>query len=128
MDERRRVIEEVNNDRRYTIDAAIVRIMKSHKVLGHQQLVMECVEQLSRMFKVSLSLHIYIIPSFCMICLYMKNAKLWPWKLFLTNLVRVQPQSLFPILKELNKILFNYNLCETFVMSRMSHQLLKREP
>uniref|UniRef100_A0A2N9HCU3 Cullin family profile domain-containing protein n=1 Tax=Fagus sylvatica TaxID=28930 RepID=A0A2N9HCU3_FAGSY len=51
VDERRRVIEEVNNDRRYTIDAAIVRIMKSHKVLGHQQLVMECVEQLGRMFK-----------------------------------------------------------------------------
>jgi hypothetical protein len=64
VDERRRVIEEVNNDRRYTIDAAIVRIMKSHKVLGHQQLVMECVEQLGRMFKVSLSLHIYIYNTF----------------------------------------------------------------
>ena len=56
MDERRKVIEDVDKDRRYAIDAAIVRIMKSRKVLGHQQLVMECVEQLGRMFKVSLSL------------------------------------------------------------------------
>lgn len=45
-------MEDVDQDRRYAIDAAIVRIMKSRKVLGHQQLVMECVEQLSRMFKV----------------------------------------------------------------------------
>ncbi|GAV83364.1 Cullin domain-containing protein/Cullin_Nedd8 domain-containing protein [Cephalotus follicularis] len=51
VDERRRVIEDVDKDRRYAIDAAIVRIMKSRKILGHQQLVMECVEQLSRMFK-----------------------------------------------------------------------------
>ncbi|KAE8009557.1 hypothetical protein FH972_005988 [Carpinus fangiana] len=51
VDERRRVIEDVDKDRRYAIDAAIVRIMKSRKVLGHQQLVMECVEQLGRMFK-----------------------------------------------------------------------------
>lgn len=46
-------MEDVDKDRRYAIDAAIVRIMKSRKVLGHQQLVSECVEQLSRMFKVS---------------------------------------------------------------------------
>lgn len=52
MDERKKVIEDVDKDRRYAIDAAIVRIMKSRKVLGHQQLVMECVEQLGRMFKV----------------------------------------------------------------------------
>ncbi|KAF3971374.1 hypothetical protein ACB098_10G119100 [Castanea mollissima] len=51
VDERRKVIEDVDKDRRYAIDAAIVRIMKSRKVLGHQQLVMECVEQLGRMFK-----------------------------------------------------------------------------
>lgn len=62
MDERRKVIEDVDKDRRYAIDAAIVRIMKSRKVLGHQQLVMECVEQLGRMFKVSLSLiYIYML-------------------------------------------------------------------
>lgn len=52
VDERKKVVEDVDKDRRYAIDASIVRIMKSRKVLGHQQLVMECVEQLSRMFKV----------------------------------------------------------------------------
>ncbi|KAJ6962609.1 cullin-1-like isoform X1 [Populus alba x Populus x berolinensis] len=51
VDERKKVVEDVHKDRRYAIDAAIVRIMKSRKVLGHQQLVMECVEQLTRMFK-----------------------------------------------------------------------------
>ncbi|KAK4407039.1 Cullin-1 [Sesamum angolense] len=51
VDDRKKVVEDVDKDRRYAIDAAIVRIMKSCKVLGHQQLVLECVEQLSRMFK-----------------------------------------------------------------------------
>lgn len=51
VDERKKIVEDVDKDRRYAIDAAIVRIMKSRKVLGHQQLVSECVEQLSRMFK-----------------------------------------------------------------------------
>ncbi|KAK6780756.1 hypothetical protein RDI58_022940 [Solanum bulbocastanum] len=51
VDERKKVVEDVDKDRRYAIDACIVRIMKSRKVLPHQQLVLECVEQLSRMFK-----------------------------------------------------------------------------
>ncbi|GMY16843.1 cullin-1 [Fagus crenata] len=51
VDERRRLIEDVDKDRRYTIDTTIVRIMKSRKVLGHEHLVMECVEQLSHLFK-----------------------------------------------------------------------------
>lgn len=51
IDEKKKVIEDVDKDRRYAIDASIVRIMKSRKVLGHQQLVMECVEQLGKMFK-----------------------------------------------------------------------------
>ncbi|XP_024398790.1 cullin-1 [Physcomitrium patens] len=51
MDEKKKVIEDVDKDRRYAIDASIVRIMKSRKVLPHQQLVLECVEQLGRMFK-----------------------------------------------------------------------------
>lgn len=55
MDEKKKVIEDVDKDRRYAIDASIVRIMKSRKVLGYQQLVMECVEQLGRMFKVCFS-------------------------------------------------------------------------
>ncbi|XP_009757793.1 cullin-1 [Nicotiana tabacum] len=51
VDERKKVVEDVDKDRRYAIDACIVRIMKSRKVLPHSQLVSECVEQLSRMFK-----------------------------------------------------------------------------
>ncbi|GLJ46218.1 hypothetical protein SUGI_0973740 [Cryptomeria japonica] len=51
VDEKKKVIEDVDKDRRYAIDASIVRIMKSRKILAHQQLVMECVEQLGRMFK-----------------------------------------------------------------------------
>ncbi|KAF9595882.1 hypothetical protein IFM89_005368 [Coptis chinensis] len=51
VDEKKKVLEDVDKDRRFSIDASIVRIMKSRKVLGHQQLVAECVEQLSRMFK-----------------------------------------------------------------------------
>ncbi|KAJ4969465.1 hypothetical protein NE237_016166 [Protea cynaroides] len=51
VNEKKKVIENVDKDRRYAIDASIVRIMKSRKVLGHHQLVMECAEQLGRMFK-----------------------------------------------------------------------------
>ncbi|CAN4123225.1 unnamed protein product [Withania somnifera] len=51
VDEKKKVIEDVDKDRRYAIDASIVRVMKSRKVLVYQQLVMECVEQLGRMFK-----------------------------------------------------------------------------
>ncbi|GAB2230735.1 hypothetical protein Drorol1_Dr00015019 [Drosera rotundifolia] len=51
VDEKKKVIEDVDKDWRYAIDASIVHIMKSRKVLNHQQLVSECVEQLSHMFK-----------------------------------------------------------------------------
>ncbi|KAL9229009.1 hypothetical protein vseg_004527 [Gypsophila vaccaria] len=51
VDERKKVVEDVDKDRRYAIDASIVRIMKGRKVLGYQQLISECVEQLSKMFK-----------------------------------------------------------------------------
>ncbi|KAF1887345.1 hypothetical protein Lal_00040947 [Lupinus albus] len=51
VDEKKKVIEDVDKDRRYAIDASIVRIMKSRKVLSYQQLVVECVEQMGRMFK-----------------------------------------------------------------------------
>eukprot|EP00798_Chlamydomonas_sp_ICE-L_P016007 gene16007-22145_t len=50
-DEKKKVIEDVDKDRQFQIDAAIVRTMKSRKVLQHQQLVLEVVQQLSRMFK-----------------------------------------------------------------------------
>uniref|UniRef100_A0A2P2MWE2 Cullin family profile domain-containing protein n=1 Tax=Rhizophora mucronata TaxID=61149 RepID=A0A2P2MWE2_RHIMU len=52
IDEKKKIIEDVDKDRRYAIDASIVRIMKCRKVLGQQQLVTECVEQLGQMFKV----------------------------------------------------------------------------
>ncbi|KAF0918054.1 hypothetical protein E2562_021744 [Oryza meyeriana var. granulata] len=51
IDEKKKVVEDVNKDRSFAIDASLVRIMKSRKVMGHQHLVAECVEQLSRMFK-----------------------------------------------------------------------------
>ncbi|GAX75998.1 hypothetical protein CEUSTIGMA_g3441.t1 [Chlamydomonas eustigma] len=51
IDEKKKVIEDVDKDRRFSIDAAIVRTMKSRKTLLHQQLVLEVVQQLSRMFK-----------------------------------------------------------------------------
>ncbi|GJS89416.1 cullin-1 isoform X1 [Tanacetum coccineum] len=51
VDEKKKVVEDVGKDRKYAIDAAIVCVMKSRKVLGHQQLVMECAEQLGHMFK-----------------------------------------------------------------------------
>jgi cullin 1 len=62
MDEKKKVIEDVDKDRRYAIDASIVRIMKSRKVLPHQQLVLECVEQLGRMFKVGITHHMVFFP------------------------------------------------------------------
>ena len=51
MDEKKKVMEDVDKDRRYAIDAAIVRIMKTRKSMQHQQLVMECMQQLQKMFK-----------------------------------------------------------------------------
>eukprot|EP00192_Tetraselmis_astigmatica_P006584 CAMPEP_0117662932 /NCGR_PEP_ID=MMETSP0804-20121206/8315_1 /TAXON_ID=1074897 /ORGANISM="Tetraselmis astigmatica, Strain CCMP880" /LENGTH=747 /DNA_ID=CAMNT_0005469861 /DNA_START=284 /DNA_END=2527 /DNA_ORIENTATION=+ len=51
VDEKKKVVEDVDKDRRYAIDAAIVRTMKSRKQLQHQQLILEVVQQLTRMFK-----------------------------------------------------------------------------
>ena len=51
VEERKKVVEDIDKDRRYAIDAAIVRIMKSRKVLSYQQLVIECIKLLSPMFK-----------------------------------------------------------------------------
>lgn len=71
VDEKKKVIEDVDKDRRYAIDASIVRIMKSRKVLGHQQLVMECVEQLGRMFKVYLRAVILFTLIFYLVHLFL---------------------------------------------------------
>ncbi|XP_049411738.1 cullin-1 isoform X15 [Solanum stenotomum] len=51
VDEKKKVIEDVDRDRRYAIDASIVRIMRSRKVIAYQQLVMECIQQLGQIFK-----------------------------------------------------------------------------
>ncbi|XP_039123636.1 cullin-1-like [Dioscorea cayenensis subsp. rotundata] len=51
VDERKKIVEGVTKDRRFTIDAALVRIMKSRKVLGHHELVTLCVEALAPLFK-----------------------------------------------------------------------------
>uniref|UniRef100_K4AWW6 Cullin neddylation domain-containing protein n=1 Tax=Solanum lycopersicum TaxID=4081 RepID=K4AWW6_SOLLC len=51
VDEKKKIIEDLDKDRPYAIDASIVRIMKRHKVLAHQQLAVECVQKLGRMFK-----------------------------------------------------------------------------
>ena len=36
MDEAKKIVEDMDKDRRFAIDAIIVRIMKSRKVLGYQ--------------------------------------------------------------------------------------------
>jgi cullin 1 len=51
VEDRKKVLQDVDNDRRYAIDAAIVRTMKSRKTLAHQKLVLEVVQQLSKGFK-----------------------------------------------------------------------------
>ncbi|XP_058083811.1 cullin-1-like [Magnolia sinica] len=51
MDEKKKAMEIVQNDRQCTIDAAIVRIMKSRKALSFQQLVTECMKQIDHMFR-----------------------------------------------------------------------------
>jgi superfamily II RNA helicase len=73
VDEKKKVVEDVDKDRRYAIDASIVRIMKSRKVLGHQQLVMECVEQLGRMFKVINDHHSGLLPLFKLLILLLAD-------------------------------------------------------
>lgn len=76
VDEKKKVIEDVDKDRRYAIDASIVRIMKSRKVLGYQQLVMECVEQLGRMFKVPLHQMVLVNIIFDFLFLFKKLSSL----------------------------------------------------
>ncbi|CAJ2648966.1 unnamed protein product [Trifolium pratense] len=51
VDEKKKIIEYVDTDRRYEIEAAIVCIMKSRKVLHHKTLVLECLEKSGHRFK-----------------------------------------------------------------------------
>jgi len=72
-DEKKKVIDDVNKDRRFAIDAFLVRIMKSRKIMTHQNLVAACVEQLSRMFKVLTLFCFYHICVICLFCLYNRS-------------------------------------------------------
>ena len=49
--EKKKVMDDVDKDRRYAIDAAVVRTMKARKVLKHAELMAEVVTQLNQMFK-----------------------------------------------------------------------------
>jgi len=49
-DERKATIENVVQDRRHAIDAAIVRVMKTRKALAYNELVVEVVNQLQQSF------------------------------------------------------------------------------
>ncbi|CAM6083869.1 unnamed protein product [Calypogeia fissa] len=52
VEEKKKVVtQEVDKDRRYAIEASIIRIMKSLKVLPYQQLLNNCIEQLEAKFK-----------------------------------------------------------------------------
>lgn len=51
VDERKKTQETVDQDRGHAIEAAVVRIMKSRKVLNHQQLIAEVTQQLMAHFR-----------------------------------------------------------------------------
>ncbi|CAM6081663.1 unnamed protein product [Calypogeia fissa] len=51
VEEKKKVTQEVDKDRRYAIEASIIRIMKSLKVLPYQQLLNNCIGQLEAKFK-----------------------------------------------------------------------------
>jgi len=46
--ERTKTIEKIDEDRKFELDAAIVRIMKSRKTLRHNELIVETVKQITR--------------------------------------------------------------------------------
>jgi cullin 1 len=50
VEDKKKVIENVTKDRKYLLEAAIVRTMKSRKSLEHNQLMFEVMQQVRRMF------------------------------------------------------------------------------
>lgn len=55
MEDRRKVREEVETDRKHVVDAAIVRIMKARKAASHNNLTMEVMQQV-KLFKPDIKL------------------------------------------------------------------------
>jgi len=56
IDENKKVKEVVDGDRCDAIDAAIIRTMKSRKVLRSQELLSECIQQLQAIFRPKVNL------------------------------------------------------------------------
>ncbi|XP_057856921.2 cullin-1 [Cryptomeria japonica] len=50
-DEKKKVIDDVEQTRKHLIDCKIVKIMKKHKLLSYQELQSKCVEELKKEFK-----------------------------------------------------------------------------
>ena len=48
--EKKKAIEEVAEDRKYSVDAAVMRIMKAKKTAAHNELIMEVVKQVAGRF------------------------------------------------------------------------------
>ncbi|CAM6103286.1 unnamed protein product [Calypogeia fissa] len=51
VEEKKKVTHKVDKERRYAIEASVIRIMKSLRVLPYQQLLHNCIEQLEEKFK-----------------------------------------------------------------------------
>jgi cullin 1 len=50
VDDRKKVREDVDKDRKFAVEAAIVRILKSRKTIAHADLMNEVISQLQKMF------------------------------------------------------------------------------
>lgn len=56
---KKKVIEGLEKDRMYAVDALIMHIMKSHRVLEYQELIIQCFEPSTPMFEVRFKLYLF---------------------------------------------------------------------